>query len=77
MSGGKNNVAVKVSGFTRLARPDVTAECGGEKKKLALPSSNGYDGYSVIYEDDGTYTYSFICDVDDPEAQYNITVELN
>lgn len=76
LSGGRNNVAVKVGGFTRLARPDVTVECGGEKKKLALPSSNGYDGYSVIYEDDGTYTYSFICDIDDPEAQYNISVEL-
>ncbi|MCR4615126.1 MAG: hypothetical protein K5756_03155 [Clostridiales bacterium] len=76
VTGGKNNVAVKVTGFTKLARPQIQMEYGGVSQRLALPSSNGYDGYSVKYEADGTYTYSFVYTVTDPEAAYNFTVEV-
>lgn len=76
VKGGKNNVAVKVTGFTRLARPEVTIESGGITQRAALPSKNGYDGYSVQYESDGTYTYSFVYKCDDPQAEYNFTVAV-
>ncbi|MBQ7596132.1 MAG: hypothetical protein IJU45_05655 [Clostridia bacterium] len=68
VSGGKDKVAVKVAGFTKLARPEVSVECGGVETALAQPSKNGYDGYSVQYEKDGTYTYSFVYECADPTA---------
>lgn len=76
VTGGKDKVAVKVSGFTKLARPSVSVECGGVETALARPSVNGYDGYSVQYEKDGTYTYSFVYECADPTAEYNFTVSV-
>ena len=76
VTGGKNNLAVKVTGFTKLVRPRVQVECDGAAQALAIPSSNGYDGYSVRYEPDGTYTYSFVYSSADPLKTYSFTVEV-
>ena len=69
--GGRNNIAVRVDGFTGLECPDIYMN--GEKVNLA--SSNGYDGYSVYYNDDGTYSFSFVYEAKDPFTEYKFEVK--
>ena len=70
ISGGRNNIAVRVDGFKNLECPDIYMN--GEKLNLA--SSNGYDGYAVYYNDDGTYSFSFVYEAKDPDTVYNFKV---
>lgn len=71
IKGGRNNIAVRVDGFTNLQCPDIYMN--GEKLELA--SSNGYDGYSVFYNDDGTYGFSFVYEAKDPYTEYTFEVK--
>ena len=69
LSGGENNVAVRIYGFNMLTAPTVEEYVNGEWVEYVLssknnPDSNGYyhyyDGYMVNYDEDGTYSYSFV-----------------
>ncbi|MBE6783898.1 MAG: hypothetical protein E7536_07780 [Ruminococcaceae bacterium] len=71
IKGGRNNIAVRVDGFTNIECPEIYMN--GEKIDLA--SSNGYDGYSVYYNDDGTYGFSFVYEAKDPDTEYSFTVK--
>ena len=73
LSGGENNIAVKVSGFNKLTAPIIEELVEGQWVEYVLNSAenpdicgNGhyYDGYSVQYEKDGTYSYSFVVTMD-------------
>jgi hypothetical protein len=73
LSGGHNNVAVRVYGFDMLTAPTVEEFVDGEWKTLALSSVNKpdaykighyYDGYMVHYDGDGSYSYSFVVEMD-------------
>lgn len=70
ISGGRNNIAVRIDGFTDIKCPDIYMN--GEK--LDLSSSNGYDGYSVFYNEDGTYGFSFIYEAENPDKVYEFRV---
>ncbi len=74
LSGGENNVAVRVYGFDKLTAPKVEEYVNGEWVEYVLSSSenpdkNGiyhyYDGYQVYYDEDGTYSYSFVTTMHD------------
>lgn len=71
ITGGRNNIAVRVDGFTNLECPEIIMN--GEK--ISLASSNGYDGYSVYYNDDGTYSFSFVYEAENPDATYTFKVK--
>ncbi|MBQ7956857.1 MAG: hypothetical protein IJ279_02375 [Clostridia bacterium] len=71
IQGGRNNIAVRVDGFTNLECPEIVMN--GEK--LSLASSNGYDGYSVYYNDDGTYSFSFVYKAENPDTTYTFEVK--
>ncbi len=71
ITGGRNNIAVRVDGFTNLECPEILMN--GEKVSLA--SSNGYDGYSVFYNDNGTYSFSFVYEAKDPDTEYTFEVK--
>lgn len=60
LKGGRNNIAVRVDGFTSLRCPDIYKKTDSGWEKVELASVNGYDGYSVYYNDDGTYGFSFV-----------------
>ncbi len=70
LSGGANNCAVKLEGFTHLTIPTVyelSEEGQWERYNLSshfYPDNSGfandYDGYGVTYEDDGLFSYSFV-----------------
>ena len=44
-------------------------------EKVDLASSNGYDGYSVYYNDDGTYSFSFVYEAKNPDTTYTFEVK--
>ena len=73
LSGGANNVTVRVYGFDMLTSPKVEELVDGNWVEYKLNSAdnpvNGlyhyYDGYSVQYDGDGTYSYSFVTTMND------------
>ncbi len=73
LSGGHNNVAVRIYGFEKLTAPVIEEYVDGEWKlvdisSLSTPDNFGYghqyDGYGVYYDGDGTFSYSFITTMD-------------
>ena len=73
LSGGRNNAAVRVYGFENYSKPTVTFKADGEELDIALAGKNGYDGYQVYRDEDGTYSFSFVVDMD-AHPEYEITV---
>ena len=74
LSGGENNVTVKAYGFEKLTAPKVEELVGGEWVTYELSSASApdhrgnyhyYDGYCVQFEEDGTYSYSFVTTMTD------------
>ncbi len=59
LSGGRNNIAIKVMGFTELEPPKVYIVKGDTKELVNTATELGYDGCYVQYEDDGTYTFTY------------------
>lgn len=75
LSGGRNNMAVKLMGFTEMQAPDVYVVEGENKTLVNAASVNGYDGYYVQYEDDGTYTFTYLYGPGSPNDSFRIYVE--
>ena len=73
LSGGKSTAAVRVYGFTGYDVPEVTFKLGGKTADIKLAGQNGYDGYQVYLDEDGTYSYSFNVNMD-KTGEYEITV---
>ena len=62
-SGGGGNGIVRVYGFNSYKLPDIKVKSGTEWKKFELAGPNGYDGYQVYLDEDGTYSFAFILDM--------------
>ena len=63
LSGADNNMAVRVYGFDDYAKPTIEEYVDGAWVEYKTASKNGYDGYMVYYDGDGTYSFSFIVDM--------------
>lgn len=74
LSGGKNNAAVRVYGFATYEKPTVTFKADGAVLDVKLEGKNGYDGYQVYKDPDGTYSFSFVADMKTHDS-YEITVK--
>ena len=73
LSGGHNNIAVRVYGFDKLTAPKLYEKIGEDWVEIILSSSASpdkmgnyqyYDGYNVYYEGNGEYSYSFVVTMD-------------
>ena len=74
VSGGRNNIAVRVDGFTTPDRPTVYRQNGGAWEEIALSSANGYDGLTAFLNPDGTYGYAFVFEASpDTDAVFRVT----
>ncbi len=73
ISGGKSAAAVRVYGFDSYKAPTVTFKADGKQTDIKLAGPNGYDGYEVCRDEDGTYSFSFNVDMD-KASEYEITV---
>ncbi|MBQ2544706.1 MAG: hypothetical protein II557_00315 [Clostridia bacterium] len=74
LTGGRNTAAVRVYGFDSYAPPRVSFRADGKDTDIALAGPNGYDGYQVYRDADGTYSFSFNVDMD-RAGEWEITVE--
>lgn len=85
LSGGENNVAVRVYGFDRLTVPVIYEKQGGQWVEYKVSSADApdtqsnahpYDGYTVHYDGDGTFSYSFVTSLQgDQERTFRIVAE--
>lgn len=69
VSGGHNNMVVRVYGFDGWETPTLEEKVNGEWVTYDVASSNGYDGYMVYYDGDGTYSYAFVIPMNNGEAR--------
>lgn len=60
VTGGNNNIAVRVDGITSPGKPVIEKADGSGTFAPYDVSVHGYDGYSVTVADDGTYSVSFV-----------------
>lgn len=74
VKGGRNNISVRVNGFTELRCPEIQIKTQDGFENLKLNSDNGYDGYTVYYNDDGTYGFSFVYCAENPDSLYTFRV---
>ncbi len=64
LSGATSNMTVRVYGFRDYAKPVIEEYVNGEWMAYNTASEkNGYDGYMVHYDGDGTYSFSFVVDM--------------
>ena len=85
LSGGENNVAFRVYGMKKLTAPKLYELIEGEWKLIDVSSlnhpdseenANAYDGYSVFYDGDGSYSYAFIADMTgDAERTFKVCAD--
>ena len=78
LKDGYNNVAVRAYGFTKLTVPTLYEYINDEWVKVELsssakPDTSGYyhyfDGYMVHYDGDGTYSYSFVTEMNNGDER--------
>ena len=76
ITGGHNNIPVRIYGFDKLTSPVIEEKVNGEwvpynVSSAYYPDTTGnahyYDGYAVYYDGDGTYSYSFVIDMDEKD----------
>ncbi len=69
LTGGENNVAVRVYGLEKMTVPVIYEKIDGKWVEYVVssaktPDQNGdahaYDGYGIHYDGDGTFSYSFV-----------------
>ena len=60
LSGGHNNMAVRVYGLSDYTRPVIQELVDGEWVAYNTASNHGYDGYMTYYDGDGTFSGAFI-----------------
>lgn len=85
ISGGHNNMAVRVYGFDMLTAPVIEELVDGQWVTYTVNSSltpdktgynHYYDGYTVYYDGDGTFSYAFIIPMDNGNARtFRITAD--
>jgi lipoprotein len=75
LTGGRNCNAVRIDGFTKFGTP-VIYEVKNGVEVLYNPSKYAYDGYAIHYNEDGTYGYSFLYQMDSPEQQRTFRIEI-
>lgn len=73
LSGGRNNAAVTVKGFTSLKAPQITVKTEDGWAPYDIASVHGYDGYEIRVEADGTYSFSFVVPAADAPQTFRVT----
>lgn len=87
VSGSSNNKVVRIYGFDKLTAPVIYEKIGGEWVEYVVSSKNtpdlkgnahAYDGYTVYYDRDGTYSYAFAFNMDNAQSRtFKIVAETD
>ncbi len=72
-------IAVRIMGVDAIAVPVLEEKIDGKWTPVRLASDNyAYDGYSIRYEGDGTYSYAFAIDMTEAKARtFRVTFDTN
>ncbi len=83
LTGGYNNVAVRVYGFTKMTVPVIYEKIDGEWQLYEVSSDDDekyghkYDGYCIHYDGDG-FSYSFVTTMDgESDRTFKIVADGN
>ncbi len=74
VQGGRNYNVIRFNGFENLECPEIYVKSGNEWVAATVNSVNGYDGYTVHYNEDGTYGFSFTYLTDSPDTQHSFRI---
>lgn len=74
VTGGRNYNVIRFNGYEELECPDIYVKNGNEWVKAGVSSVNGYDGYTVHYNEDGTYGFSFTYFTDSPDTVHSFRI---
>lgn len=74
VQGGRNYQVIQIDGFTELTCPKTYVWDGTQWIEASTASVHGYDGYTVYYNEDGTYSFSFVYKAEDPQTQYRFRI---
>ncbi len=74
VSGGRGNIAVRADGFNSMLKPEIFILSDGQWQPYEVASSNGYDGYTVHANNDGTYSFSFVYESKGTDCEYTFKV---
>ena len=74
VTGGRNNNVVRFNGFTELECPKIYVKNGDSWVEASVCTEKGYDGYGIHYNDDGTYGFSFVYTMDNPDTEHTFRV---
>ena len=84
LSGGENNISLRVYGFSALTVPKIYEKVNGEWVEYKVNSLNNpdnkgnhhyYDGYMVHYDGDGTFSYSFVVTMTDKARTFKVELD--
>lgn len=84
LSGGENNISLRVYGFSALSVPKIYEKVDGKwveykVNSLDNPDTKGfhhyYDGYMVHYDGDGTFSYSFVVTMSDKARTFKVELD--
>ncbi len=76
LSGGDNHAAVRIYGFDSYNIDGLYELVNGEYVKYDT-SVNGYDGYQVYYDEDGTYSFAYNIDMSGGKARTFRMVQMS
>ncbi len=84
ISGGENNISLRVFGYDKISVPKIYEKINGEwveykVNSLGSPDNKGfqhyYDGYMVYYDGDGTFSYSFVVAMADKARTFKVVLD--
>lgn len=64
VSGGRNRFTVRIDGMTSIAGIKIEEKVGSSWSPY-VTNVEAYDGYQITYNEDGTYSYFFVFEMDD------------
>lgn len=74
VKGGRNYNVIRFNGYEKLECPEIYFKNGDSWDKASVASVNGYDGYTVHYNEDGTYGFSFTYMTDSPDTVHSFRI---
>lgn len=74
ITGGRNNNVVRIDGFTNIKKPSIYEMIDGNWVPVEF-SVHDYDGYTVHFNMDGTYSFSFVYTMESPETVRHFKIE--
>lgn len=75
LSGGRNRFTVRIDGITSMSGISIQEKTGSGWTEYVI-NEKDFDGYQINYNEDGTYSYSFVVEMDDNGSARTFKVNI-